>query len=276
MTSASANLVLRIVSALVLLPIVLFAIARGGIAFGVLLGVAAAICAMEYQQMAIKRVTPAGVFALLAAGLVPFVASGYPDAAATVSVVAAGSVLFLGWTWYLFSGDNAGGPTASAHLLTSFVYGAFGLACVAAMRGTTDGAWWVVAALTVTWGNDTAAYVGGRLFGRHKLFPTVSPNKTWEGFLSGFAGAFCLLLVLRAVFAKFLTLGDCGMLAAVGGILGPLGDLCESMLKRSFGVKDSGRSIPGHGGMLDRIDSLLFIAPWVLFYIRNVRTLLPL
>jgi phosphatidate cytidylyltransferase len=136
-----------------------------------------------------------------------------------------------------------------------------------------DGLAWVIAALVITWANDTAAYFAGRFLGRHKLYPEVSPNKTWEGFAGGLVGSVGGMSIARAFFFPVFTAADCLLLGVAGGILGPIGDLCESMLKRAYGVKDSGRIIPGHGGILDRIDALLFNAPLVFVYIKFLRGL---
>ena len=119
---------------------------------------------------------------------------------------------------------------------------------------------WLVMALCIPWSSDTGAYFSGRLFGRRKLYPLISPNKTWEGVVGGFLACIATVMAMNAF-------GDLGMewyvcvIVAVCGSLSVVGDLVESMMKRSYGVKDSGRIMPGHGGMLDRIDSLLFVCP---------------
>ena len=123
------------------------------------------------------------------------------------------------------------------------------------------GAAWVLFAIAVSFGNDTGAYFAGRGFGRHKLYPAVSPGKTVEGGIGGLAAGLLVMFVGRALFAPWLTIGDCLLVAIPAGIVGPIGDLVESLIKRASGVKDSGRLLPGHGGMLDRIDGLLFAAP---------------
>ena len=128
----------------------------------------------------------------------------------------------------------------------------------------------MVASLVITWGNDTAAYFFGRLFGKHRLYPEVSPNKTWEGFAGGFVGAVGFLFIQRQFFFPALTVLDCLVMGGLASVLGPPAICRESMLKRAYAVKDSGRIIPGHGGMLDRIDALIFNAPMVLL-VRAVR-----
>ena len=117
----------------------------------------------------------------------------------------------------------------------------------------------VYAVLIAVFTSDTAAYVAGRLLGRHKLAPTISPGKTWEGFVGGSLGAvFAVFIVLYEDRDEFLTIGQSLVLGLVIALAGPAGDLFESLVKRDMGVKDAGRLLGGHGGVLDRIDSLLF------------------
>ena len=118
----------------------------------------------------------------------------------------------------------------------------------------------------LVWGNDTAAYFVGRSLGRHKLLPAVSPGKTWEGLLGGTVGGIAALLAVQGLLPQGLGVRDCLVLGLLTAIFGPLGDLSKSMLKRTYQVKDSGHLLPGHGGMLDRIDAVLFNAPVVLGY----------
>jgi len=115
------------------------------------------------------------------------------------------------------------------------------------------------AVLIAVFASDTAAYVAGRLLGSHKLAPTISPGKTWEGFVGGSLGAvFAAFIVLYEDRDEFLTIGQSLVLGLVIALAGPAGDLFESLVKRDMGVKDAGRLLGGHGGVLDRIDSLLF------------------
>ena len=118
----------------------------------------------------------------------------------------------------------------------------------------------VLALLLLVWSSDIGAYAAGKSFGKHKLAPKISPGKTWEGAIGGF------LLTLAMGWAMGYLLPELSLtyrlvVAGVVAIFGPLGDLAESMLKRSVGVKDSGRIMPGHGGLLDRFDAFLFILP---------------
>ncbi|MDP3236371.1 MAG: phosphatidate cytidylyltransferase [Myxococcales bacterium] len=271
MSEKNRNLLLRVVSAIVLLPIVLYLLYRGGYYSAALLGFAAAACAREYLLITMKELNPLGWGTVLSAGAMPLIVAWRPTEATALISGATGVVLFAGWLWHLLNGPLQEGPQRTAQILTAFIYGHGGLTALMAIRNLDEGVWWVVAALVITWGNDTAAYFFGRFLGKHKLYPEVSPSKSWEGFFGGFVGAIGFMFVQRQFFAPFLTITDCIFLGVCGSLLGPAGDLCESMLKRAYGVKDSGNIIPGHGGMLDRIDALIFNAPMVLLYVQFMR-----
>ncbi|SLM64135.1 MULTISPECIES: phosphatidate cytidylyltransferase [Dickeya] len=123
------------------------------------------------------------------------------------------------------------------------------------------GAWWLLYVMVLVWGADSGAYLFGKLFGRHKLSPRVSPGKTWEGFCGGLATSAAIALLFSHYAPLSLptsTLLVCSVIATLASVLG---DLTESMFKREAGIKDSGHIIPGHGGILDRIDSLTAAIP---------------
>jgi phosphatidate cytidylyltransferase len=128
------------------------------------------------------------------------------------------------------------------------------------------GACWVGLVMVVCWGMDTAAYAVGKTLGRHKLCPKISPGKTVEGAVGGLLGAVLLTAGLGSWFGLPVRHGL--ILGAAMGIAGQVGDVFESIIKRRAGVKDSGAILPGHGGILDRFDSLLFNAPLAFFYLR--------
>jgi phosphatidate cytidylyltransferase len=120
--------------------------------------------------------------------------------------------------------------------------------------------------LVAVWAGDSLAYFGGRLVGRHKMAPRTSPGKTWEGFVFGTAATIFVAFV--ALYKQdFLTIGQSIVLGVVLAVAAPLGDLFESLLKRDMDVKDTGTLLGGHGGMLDRIDAILFAAPAAYFTI---------
>jgi phosphatidate cytidylyltransferase len=139
----------------------------------------------------------------------------------------------------------------------------FLLAYVSLIRNMPDGRVWVLFLIITVWAGDIFALLGGSFFGKHKLYPKISPNKTFEGLAAAIVGSIVLALAFSWLFIPNLKTGSCTLLAVGVTILGQLGDFTESMVKRSAQVKDSGTLIPGHGGMLDRLDSFLFSAPWV-------------
>ena len=140
----------------------------------------------------------------------------------------------------------------------------------------TQGWGWVLLTMLITFGGDTGGYFVGRALGKHKLAPKLSPKKTIEGYLGGVALGGLGVWVAQSSFevCTNLTLIDGIILGGVGVSLGVAGDLFESMLKRATGVKDSGTLIPGHGGVLDRVDALLFVSPFVYFYITTLKPFL--
>jgi len=154
-----------------------------------------------------------------------------------------------------------------AYVVLGFLYVPFMLMHLVMLRQTTYGWQWLLVMMLIVMTNDSAAYYTGSAFGKHRLYPLVSPKKSVEGALGGLVGSVCGTLLAKFTFFPQLTLADALITAIVIGTLGQTGDLFESLLKRSFGVKDSGNSIPGHGGVLDRLDSIIFAAPAMYYYV---------
>jgi phosphatidate cytidylyltransferase len=176
--------------------------------------------------------------------------------------LAAATVVLLGT--FLFRQEPLEQIPRSVSVVTlSWLYCGLLVASLVGLR-LRFGVGWVILSFVTTWANDTAAYFAGHSFGRHKLFERISPKKTWEGFAGGVAGSVAGALITRwLLLAGELSVGNAVIIGLGAAVLGPLGDLAESMIKRAAGVKDSSRIIPGHGGLLDRIDALLFVAPWI-------------
>ena len=124
---------------------------------------------------------------------------------------------------------------------------------------------WIVLTLATTWLGDAFAYFSGRSFGKHLLAPHISPKKTWEGSIGGLVGAIATGIGCVPLLGLPIPLWCGALIGIIAGIIGPLGDLAESQIKRQLGVKDVGSILPGHGGMLDRIDSVLFMLPIVYY-----------
>jgi len=161
----------------------------------------------------------------------------------------------------------------SAVTLFGVLYLGLTLGTLSMTRLLPQGEWLIFFLLLVTWASDTGAYYVGTLYGRHRLAPTISPKKTVEGLVGGFFGAIIVAYAARWWFLPELSSLDCLILATLLTITGLWGDLTESAMKRSVGMKDSGGILPGHGGMLDRLDSLLFTAPVFYYYVTMVSRL---
>ncbi len=136
------------------------------------------------------------------------------------------------------------------------------------LRGLDGGQHWILFLFLVIWTGDIAAYYWGRYIGKKPMAPIVSPGKTWEGAIAGIAGNLAAAGLAKLWFMTGVSAVHCLIAALICGIIGQFGDLAESLLKRNAGVKDSGTIIPGHGGILDRVDSLLFAGPALYCYCR--------
>ena len=151
-------------------------------------------------------------------------------------------------------------------LVLGLVYLPFLLGHLMQLRLLPDGRQWIFMTLIVIMSCDTFAYFVGSKIGKRKLYPAVSPNKSIEGGVGGLVGSVFAVIIVKFTFLPILGFFDAVWIGLLLGIMGQLGDLFESLLKRACQVKDSGNIIPGHGGMLDRLDSLLFAFP-VVYYI---------
>lgn len=177
-----------------------------------------------------------------------------------VSVV----LVWFGFLFFAVAGPIEASHHRLGHLILGVLYVAGFGSHIVLLRALPDGVFWTFALLAATWFNDTLAYFVGHLWGRHRLAPALSPSKTWEGWGGGLVGSAIGIFFFRWILPNPLSTGEALGLALLAGLVGPIGDISESLLKRSVGVKDSGHLIPGHGGVLDRIDALLFNGP--LFY----------
>ena len=138
------------------------------------------------------------------------------------------------------------------------------MTCLVLLRLETNGLQWAAVALLATFANDTGAYSFGKIFGTHKLAPKISPNKTWEGAIAGLCSAIICTIVLTHILNSIPdTIVISLLLGSAIGVFAQIGDLLESAVKRIANEKDSGNIIPGHGGILDRLDSLIFVFPVV-------------
>ncbi len=183
-----------------------------------------------------------------------------------------GALLLLAFTLWR-GGDLESVTSAAATLLGAVYLGALGgtIAALRVLPPAGEGAWRIALLLGILVFSDTLAFFVGHAIGRRRLAPGISPGKSVEGALGGLAGGVLGALVVRQLGLPSLPLVHAALLGAAVAALGIVGDLDESLLKRWAGVKDSGTLFPGHGGMLDRLDSLLFGAPVLYYYFQYVR-----
>jgi phosphatidate cytidylyltransferase len=274
-----AELVRRMGFAAVAIPLALLLVWYGGLPLAALLAVASALGTAELFGLAERQgVRPARMLgAVSAAAIAPLAYLALTDPALRAAVGRAGLLIAGLWlvgllTWVLTVRTPTDRPLeAAAVTLLGVAYtGALPAFVLAIRHGQLPlrswaGAWLVFFPLVVTWVCDTAAMFGGRSFGGPKLAPTVSPGKTRSGTVAGVVGALLVApLFALLVFPRVgITLGLLPALAIAGvlSVVGQVGDLAESLFKREAGVKDSSQLIPGHGGVLDRLDSLYFVVP---------------
>lgn len=256
----------RWLTALSLIPVLILVIGIGSefIFFGLVL-TTTAIAISEFYSLVLptdhKKEKILGVLLglLLACGI-------YSGEGLFVSGISTFIILFLFIFFLVRIQDLTYITPTLAKLIMGIFYIGLLFPHLSLIRGMHFGKQWVFFVLVVTFMGDTAAYYGGSYFGRHKLYPKVSPGKTIEGAMACFIGNIAAALTFRKYFLNHVEVYHCLILALALGIMGQLGDLCESMIKRGAGVKDSGKLLPGHGGMLDRIDSILFSAPFLYYY----------
>lgn len=155
------------------------------------------------------------------------------------------------------------------------IYGGMLLSSIALIHRYEDGGSWVLLAMLVAWLSDTLAYFSGKFFGKRKLYPKLSPKKTVEGALGGLMGSVLGALGVSLLLMDALPVHHAVALGLICGVLGQSGDLFESLIKRSVGVKDSGNLLPGHGGILDRVDALMYASSGIWLYAHFILGLRP-
>jgi phosphatidate cytidylyltransferase len=258
----------RLLTSAVALPLLALVILKGGrIGFALLVGLAAAVGLLEYHALFLPRETPGAKATGLILGLAVIGSFCTKDIGATAGMLVAA---FLGSAVVCLVRFKPGDAMAVVlyRQVMGFVYVPFLLGHLILVRDWNRGIIWAFFLLAVVFAGDTAAYYVGKAFGRHKLSPNISPGKTVEGALGGLVANLLVGVVFKTWWLPELPWGFCVGLVVMLGVMGQVGDLVESMLKRSVDSKDSGGILPGHGGVLDRVDGLLFAAP-TLYYLKT-------
>jgi len=256
--SAPIELPARAVSGLVMGGIAIYLTVAGGIVFAFFVAIGAIAALREWHRLVNGgRVAPETIASASAVTAAVFIATVQNGSAMALLIVAVGSMSAALW-----SGSRKRAPFW--HGLGPVYVGLAAVALVM-LRGAPSGEYLVLGIFVAVWTADTGALLSGRLIGGPKLVPRLSPNKTWAGFVFGALAAG----IGEAIYSSVLNGSAVGGLAlgVAIALVGHAGDLFESWVKRSFSAKDSGGLIPGHGGVLDRIDSLLFVAPACAFLV---------
>jgi phosphatidate cytidylyltransferase len=255
----------RVITAAVAIPLILVLILVGGWPYAIVAAAGLAVAGAEFAHLRDAWTSPATILTAITVGVT----------AVLSHVVGGGAVAFaaiIGALLLLLAVLTASAPRAPGERLApayaldlggGLLYAGVLGSTIILLREHDNGRDWVLLALLGTFAVDTCAYFAGRQWGRHKLAPAISPNKTWEGFVGGWVGGFAAVLLLDLVLDID---GDNAAVMLLAFALPPAaaaGDLFESWLKRRAGVKDASNLIPGHGGALDRLDSLLFTFPLV-------------
>ena len=246
------NLGIRAASATVLIPAAVAAVWFGGWALLLMVAVSTALLAIEWGGMSAPRapvrVAAAVMVAVLAAVFTAYY--GHIKLSWLVALLGAAGAAVVAWRVAERRADAAYGVIYIAPACIALIW----------LRSMPQGISWTIMLFAVTWSADIFAFLVGSALKGPKLWPRFSPNKTWSGFFGGLAGAMVAAIVVATFSTAELSWPLAAAVGLAGGIATMAGDLWESMLKRRFGVKDSGDLIPGHGGLLDRVDGLMFAA----------------
>ncbi len=264
------NIITRIIVALFGIPLMIFMILDGNFFFLLFIDLVLLLSLRELYLVAEKK----GFFPSKLTGLI--------------------TILLLSWDIHFFSGRHATMIFTlsilyilcvelykhKSHSLANSAITLFGIIYISFFSsfllihqthfrgGASSQMGWLILLLFISiWGMDSGAYFIGSTFGKRKLFKRISPNKTWEGAIGGFACAIIIMLSFRPLIANFIYTWDALFIGIIIGIVGQLSDLVESLFKRDANVKNSSDMLPGHGGIWDRFDSALFVGPFVYFYI---------
>jgi len=232
----------------------------------------AGIGCYECAQMLLPKHPSSSVFLATVLGALLTVAMVFHFSQVPVLTLVLPLVIMVTLVFYLFRGPTLDlVVTQISRSLFTVLYVGFLFSFLGYLLDLEMGWAWLLLVLASTFAADTGAFFAGRYLGRHRLAPRVSPAKTLEGLFGGLILSTATAFIFKYWFFNDLSVLDCFGVGAIAGLIGPMGDLAESMIKRSVGVKDSSHLIPGHGGLLDRVDALLFTSPVVYWYATHLR-----
>ena len=268
--SISENLK-RVIVSIIAIPVILVATYLGGYYFLALVIIISLISFYEFSLIVRNK----SAYANLLLGeliILLFLLNQFKTFVDTNTLIILSSLLLL--MTELFRNKGSAILNLGVTFLGIFYIGIFSTALIALREFNSvfsenyiNGAYLVISIFASIWIGDSAAYYGGTAFGKHKLFPRVSPKKSWEGAIWGFIFSVATMILAQVIILEFLSILSALVIGIIIGTIGQIGDLVESLLKRDATVKDSSSFIPGHGGFFDRFDSLLFSAPVIWIYL---------
>ena len=266
------NLALRLITAIVALPLLAGVVWAGGWSFALVAAAIAFLAAAEFVHgwLLPSRPLTAVLPQATTFSIAPVVVGGAHASPWFLAVGAGFAALFaiLG-----YAPTNAFGPRKPYRVFCWCVlYIGLLFSTLVLTRDLDSGRKWVFLAILTTFAIDTGAYSVGKLIGRHKMAPSISPGKTWEGAAGGYVAGVAVCLALNGIFDTGVSLATIAPFALVVPVAAITGDLFESWMKRRMGVKDASGFLPGHGGFLDRMDSVLFVVP-LLYLFLHVRVI---
>jgi len=257
----------RVITALCGFPLLIAVVWFGEPWFSLLAAILGLLAVFEfYRLVAASKVPPLTYFGLIWTLL--FILSPHFNYDLFMPLLLT-SIVILPLIWFLLRPQKEQAFASWVWTIAGSLYVGWLLSYLVALRGLDAGRDWVFFALFITFASDTSAFFVGRALGRHRLAPRISPGKTWEGAIAGVFGAIIgsLFFVLPTPLHLPLSYWQAILLGLVVSIFGQLGDLVESLFKRNMGVKEASKLIPGHGGALDRIDSVVFAGIVVYYYV---------
>ncbi len=256
----------RIITALWGIPLLIVTIWFGEPWFSLLVAIWGLLAVLEfYRLVAAARVPPLTYFGII--GTLLFILSPHFVNYGITLPVMLTSIIVLPLIWLVLRPQKEQAFASWVWTIAGMLYVGWLLSYFVALRGLDDGRDWVFLAIFTIFGSDSSAFFVGRVLGKHRLAPHISPGKTWEGAIAGVFSAIIISLFLVNLLSLPLSYGGAILLGLLVSVFSQLGDLVESLLKRNMGVKDSGKLISGHGGFLDRIDSVVFAGVVVYYYV---------
>ena len=257
----------RVVTAAIGIPVIIFAVWFGDPGFSLFVAFVVLAGTFEFYHAALNP-----RLSLVYLGLLWSVALALSPHYTDILPVIMTAAVAISLIWLLCCSPREKAFHNWAWIVAGVIYVGWMLSYWVGLRLLDNGRGWVYLAVFSTFANDTGAFFVGRAWGKHKLASAISPSKTWEGALGGFlsanAGAIIVFLILKLFSPLPLGYWQVILLGCLISLFAQLGDLVESLYKRTMGVKESGNLLPGHGGILDRFDSLIFVGVMVYYYVR--------